>query len=170
MTDLPSANRRYLALWFPYLPADRLRLQPDCASPPETPLAFIGKVKGALRLAAVDQAAHALGLSVGMTLADARARVPELIAFDRDEAADQRWLERIVDGCIRYTPMVAVDPPDGLILDVTGCTHLSGGEAGLAADVEKRMARLGMSLRLAFANTGRRGPRAGSVPNPASYE
>ncbi len=88
-----------------------------------------------------------------MTLADARARVPELIVFDRDESADQAWLERIADGCIRYTPMVAVDPPDGVILDMTGCTHLFGGEAGLAADVEKRLAALGMSLRHAFAGT-----------------
>ncbi len=88
-----------------------------------------------------------------MTLADARARVPELEVVDRDEAADQAWLLAIADGCIRYTPMVALDPPQGLILDVTGCTHLFGGEAGLAADVEQRMAKLGMSLRHAFAGT-----------------
>jgi len=110
-------------------------------------------VKGALRLAAVDQAARALGLAVGLTLADARARVPELAVFDSEEPADQQWLERIADGCIRYTPMVALDPPQGLILDITGCVHLFGGEAGLIADVEKRCARLGMTLRHAFAAT-----------------
>jgi protein ImuB len=153
VTKSSSANRRYLALWFPYLPADRLRR--NCASAPEPalPLAFTEKVKSALRLATVDQAARALGLAVGMTLADARARVPELVVFDRDEQADHQWLDRIADGCIRYSPMVAVDPPDGVILDVTGCTHLFGGEAELAADVEKRMSKLGMSLRHAFAGT-----------------
>jgi protein ImuB len=88
-----------------------------------------------------------------MTLADARARVPELVVVDRDEQADQYWLERIADGCIRYSPMVAADPPDGVILDVTGCTHLFGGEVGLAADVGTRCARLGMSVRHAFAGT-----------------
>jgi protein ImuB len=152
VTDLPLTNRRYLALWFPFLPADRLR-RTGCGLAPETPFAFTEKVKAALRLAAVDQAATALGLAAGMTLADARARVPELAVFDRDEAADRAWLERIADGCIRYTPMVALDPPDGIILDVTGCMHLVGGEAGLLADIERRMARLGMSLHHAFAAT-----------------
>ncbi|HET9336093.1 MAG TPA: DNA polymerase Y family protein, partial [Sphingomicrobium sp.] len=59
----------------------------------------------------------------------------------------------LADGSIRYTPMVALDAPDGLILDVTGCAHLFGGERGLAADVEGRMAALRMTIRLAFADT-----------------
>ncbi len=112
-------------------------------------------MKGALRLAAVDQAARSLGLEPGMTLADARARVPELAAVDRDEAADRAWLERLADGCIRYTPMVALDPPDGLVFDVAGCTHLFGGERGLAADLEHRLGMLRMTVRLAFAGTPR---------------
>ena len=141
MTDLSSPTRRYLALWFPCLPTDRLR-RAHSGLAPELPLAFTEKVKGALRLAAVDQTARSLGLEPGMTLADARARVPELQAVERDEAADRAWLERLADGCVRYTPMVALDTPAGVILDVTGCTHLFGGEGGLARDVEARMARL----------------------------
>jgi len=153
VTDLASANRRYLALWFPYLPADRLRRTAGFGLAPETPLAFTEKVKSALRLTAVDQAARSLGLEPGMALASARARVPELQAVERDGAADRAWLERLADGCIRYTPMVALDVPDGLILDVTGCTHLFGGEVGLARDVEARMDALRMTVRLAFAGT-----------------
>ena len=90
-----------------------------------------------------------------MALADARARVPMLEAVEQDEAADRTWLERLADGCIRYTPMIALDPPHGLILDVTGCTHLFGGENGLAADIEARMAALWMTIRLALAGTPR---------------
>ena len=88
-----------------------------------------------------------------MILADARARVPELQAIERDEATDLALLERLADGCIRYTPMVALDAPDGLVLDVTGCLHLLGGERGLAGDVERRMAMRRMTVRLAFAGT-----------------
>jgi protein ImuB len=112
-------------------------------------------MKSALRLVAVDQAARSLGLEPGMTLADARARVPELQAVDCDSAGDRAWLERLADGAVRYTPMVALDAPDGLILDVTGSAHLFGGEQGLAADVEARMAKLRMTIRLAFAGTPR---------------
>jgi protein ImuB len=143
-----------LALWFPFLPADRLR-RIHGGLAPEIPLVFTHKVKGALRLVSVDQAARTLGLEPGMALADARARVPLLEAVEQDEEADAAWLERLADGCIRYTPMTALDRPHGLILDVTGCTHLLGGEAGLAADIETRLAALKMTVRPAFADTPR---------------
>ena len=151
MTDACSGNRRYLAIWFPFLSADRLRRQ----SPPEPgqPFVFTEKVKGALRLTAVDRQAQALGLPPGLTLADARARVPQLLAFDCDLHADRLWLERIAGSCLRYTPMVALDPPDGLILDIGGCAHLFGGEDGLVADVERRCAALGMAVRIALAGS-----------------
>src|SRR3546814_15294777 len=84
-------------------------------------------------------------------LADARARVPDLEGADHDSRADQDWLERLLDGCIRYTPTVALDAPDGLTLDITGCEHLFGGEGSLIKDIEFRMARLGMTLRPATA-------------------
>ena len=65
MTDA-SSPKRHLAIWFPYLAADRLRQQePDrCVSasaPPDAGLAFVAKQKNALRLAAVDAAAGAMG-------------------------------------------------------------------------------------------------------------
>ena len=63
------------------------------------------------------------------------------------------WLDRLAQGCGRYTPLVALDSPDGLILDIGGAAHLFGGEAGLAADVEARMAGLAMTLRHALADT-----------------
>jgi protein ImuB len=142
-----------LAIWFPFLPADRLRRQPPPEFVEARPFAFVEKVKGALRLTAVDQEAQALGLSPGLALADARARVPDLLAFDRDPHADRHLLERIAQSCLRYTPMVAIEPPDGLMLDIGGCTHLFGGEKGLARDVERRCAAIGMSVRVALAST-----------------
>jgi protein ImuB len=140
-------------LWFPYLPADRFRRNSASAPEAAIPLAFTEKAKNAVRLAAVDQAAQSLGLEPGMTLADARARVPELAAVDHDPSNDRAWLEWLADGAIRYTPMVALDPPDGLILDISGSAHLFGGEQGLAVDIEARMAACRMTARLAFADT-----------------
>ena len=144
-------ERRYLALFFPWLPAERLRR--FSAAPPEGPWAFVEKVGSALRLSAVDKAAAALGLEPGLPMADARARIPELQLFDQDTHADQTWLERLADGCFRYTPTVALDSPQGLILDTKGCDHLFGGEVGLTADVELRFGRLGMTVRHAYAPT-----------------
>jgi protein ImuB len=146
-----SGSRRYLALWFPFLSAERLRIARRQL--PDAPFALVEKQRGALRLAAVDPRALALGLGAGMALADARALVPDLGTFEHDPAADRAWLDRLARGCARYTPMVAPDPPAGLVLDVTGAAHLFGGETGLAGDAAMRLARLGMTLRQAFAGT-----------------
>jgi protein ImuB len=155
MTVPASENRRYLALTFPLFPADRWRIaQMRRAGPPAAaPHAFVEKQHGTMRIVAVDARALTLGIGAGLTLADARARVPELIAIDHDLHADRLWLERLADGCERWTPMVALDPPDGLTLDITGCAHIFGGEAALAADVERRIAAAGLHLRHAFAST-----------------
>jgi protein ImuB len=120
--------------------------------PPEA-LVIAAPVKGALRLSAVNDAAAALGLKAGMALADARAMFPQIAVADADERADFALLEAIADWCDRYTPLVGLDPPDGLILDVTGCAHLFGGEAALAGDLVRRLAMQGYRARVAVADT-----------------
>ncbi|WP_235303029.1 Y-family DNA polymerase [Sphingopyxis sp. MWB1] len=152
MTEAASAIRRYLALWFPFLSADRWRVA-HRSEPDDAPFAFVEKQRGAMHVVALDSYALRLGLTPGLTLADARARVPELAVIEQDNHADHLWLERIADGCDRWSPMVALDPPDGVTLDVTGCAHLWGGEAALAAEVERRIGAAGMTLRHAFAKT-----------------
>ena len=154
---MPSSSgpRRYLALVFPWLPVDRLRAtRPHLfAGRAEAPIAIIDSAGRAVRLAAVDLAAARLGLKPGVTLADARAVVPDLETFEGDAHADLDWLERLADGCQRYSPMVALEPPDALVLDITGCTHAFEGERPLALDLEARMRRRGLLVRHAFGDT-----------------
>lgn len=149
-------RRRYLALWFPFLPVDRLRIaRPDLwqARDAGGPVAIVEPVRGAMRLVTPDADALALGLNAGMTLADARAQEPGLVSFEADPHADQDWLERLCDGCARYTPAAAIDPPHGLMLDITGCAHLWGGEEALARAAADRFERHGMAVRHAIAGT-----------------
>ncbi|MDE2620317.1 MAG: DNA polymerase Y family protein [Sphingomonadales bacterium] len=126
-----------------------------CAAPRDTapPLAFVTRVGGALRLAAVDRRAQRLGVVPGLTLADARARQPDLAVADLDPEADRHWLERLARRCQDWSPLVTPVPPDAVVLDVAGSDHLFGGEAALAALVEDTMAELGMTCRLARADT-----------------
>ena len=120
---------------------------------PALPRVVYAKIRNALRLVAVDEAASARGLSPGLTLADARARIPELEAEEADSAADHALLERIADWCDRYTPLVSFDPPDGLVLDISGCAHLFGGEDKLLADLTGRLGAQGFAARAAIAGT-----------------
>ncbi|MHA0319980.1 Y-family DNA polymerase [Sphingomonas melonis] len=149
-----SVTRRYLALVFPWLPIERLRAtRPHLFVGGEAPVAFVETVGQAIRLTATDLAAARAGLEPGLTLADARARVPELEVFPADPHADMDWLERLADGCTRYSPTVALLPPDALVIDIAGCVHAFEGERPLAADVEARMARRGILARHAFGDT-----------------
>lgn len=99
-----------------------------------------------------------------MSFADARARVPGLIAVTHDPVADHAWLDRLALGCNRYSPLVALDAPDGLILDIAGAEHLFDGEARLVEDMERRLAQLGMTMRHAF------GPTADAARALARYQ
>ena len=154
--EATARTRRYLALWFPFLPLDRLRIARHdlwAAQGQDAPAVIVETVRGAMRLMTLDANALAIGLSPGMTLADARAREPDLRVFEADPHADQDWLERLCDECARYTPNAALDPPQGLMLDISGCAHLWNGEEALARAAVERLERHGMRVRHAVAGT-----------------
>src|SRR5688500_8744285 len=93
-----------------------------------------------------------------MSLADARGALPRLVVAGADEAADRALLESIADWCDRYTPLVALDPPHGLVLDISGCAHLFTGEGGdgeaeLLSDCLRRLSGQQFEVRGAIAST-----------------
>jgi protein ImuB len=117
------------------------------------PLVIVGRRGNAERLVACDAAAEARGLRVGLALAEARAMHPALVVAQEDAPADAALLAALADWCQRYTPLVALDPPDGLLLDIGGCTHLFGGEQALRDDLVTCLARYGCTVRTGLADT-----------------
>jgi protein ImuB len=102
---------------------------------------------------AVDATAAALGLRPGMKLAQAQALVPGLSVHDADPKGDAAVLTGLAEGCLRYAPLTAADPPDGLWIDVTGSTHLHGGETRLLRDLLRRLNSQGLAACAAVADT-----------------
>src|SRR3979411_1536799 len=144
MSAFSRNRRRILSLWLPRLPIDRIKRQlaRDTAPPARRgPSIVVAKQNNALQIFALDDAAARLGLEIGLPLANARAICPHLQVFDADEAADFKMLNDIADWCDRFTPLVALDAPHGLFLDITGCAHLFGGEAALMQMVCDALAR-----------------------------
>jgi protein ImuB len=119
------------------------------------PVAVVATVKNARRLVGVDANAARLGLGVGLTLVDAQARQPSLVVCDAEPEAEARLLTRVADACARFTPLTALDGRDGLMLDVSGVAHLFGGEEGLVAEVEARLARQRLTVALGLADSPR---------------
>ena len=89
----------------------------------------------------------------GMRLADARALLPRLVTAGSRPEEDRRGLERLALWCHRFTPSSAVDGADGLLLDITGCAHLFGGETAMAVEVEAHLSGLGFETRTGLADT-----------------
>jgi protein ImuB len=146
-----SSSQRILSLWLARLSTDRLGRTSREASP--SPCVVYGKRGNAEVLVAVDAAAERLGLRKTMALAQARAMHPDLAAVPEDAAADAHLVDAVADWCARYTPLVAVDPPDGILLDIGGCAHLFGGEEKLRDDLAARMSGFGFTVRAAIAPT-----------------
>jgi protein ImuB len=96
---------------------------------------------------------EAQGLSPGQTLTAARAVCPGLIAVDADAPADEAALAKLAAWCERYTPMAASAPPDGLWLDITGCSVVFGGETELVGDLVRRLMWNAIPCRVAVAGT-----------------
>lgn len=79
--------------------------------------------------------------------------VQPLAIIAADEKSDAALLESIADWCDRFTPLVALDVPYGLYLDITGAAHLFGGEAAMLRAVTGQIARQGFAVRGAIAGT-----------------
>jgi protein ImuB len=118
-----------------------------------SPLVLIAPAQGGIRIMAMNQEARAVGIDIDQLLADARALYPPLKVQDYDPDRDLRSLKRLALWFIRFSPWVAVDPPDGLLVDITGCAHLFGGEAAFAELVIRRLTGFGLSAKIALADT-----------------
>lgn len=103
---------------------------------------------------AANAAALALGLRVGMPASKAQALVQNLAVMDAEPVADAEALDRLaVWVLLRYAPIVAADPPDGLVIDTTGADHLHGGESAMLTDMVERLAASGITARAAIADS-----------------
>ncbi len=134
---------------------DRLRRQAGGAAPPaEAPLIVAGREGGRRVVTAANAAARASGLRAGMPVARAQALVPGLRIAPADPQADAAGLERLALWLLQHVaPIVAVDAPDGIVIDSTGADHLHGGEAAMLAALARRLAASGITARAAIADS-----------------
>ena len=172
------SGRRVLCLHLPYLPTDRARRDnPDLlpcsaggldaasakgaevhrleagATQAGRPLVLIRRVGSSLIVEHVDTRGQRLGLRVGMTLGQAQAIVPELLALEHEPRQDRALLERLAHWALRFSPIVQPVEPDTLLLDITGCQRLFGGEANIARQAYDGLRAQGFHVRAAIADT-----------------
>ena len=145
------SNRRILSLWFPRLAAERVLRRRGAALP--VPFAVVGDLHGAQVLTSLNPEAEAAGLRLGQPLRDATAMCPGLQTVAADPLAEAAFLTVLRRWAGKFSPWVAEEEPAALVIDLTGCAHLFGGEAGLLAEVEQDCAGLGLTVRAGVADT-----------------
>ena len=143
--------RRFVSIWFRYLLTDREAIRQKSLR--EMPVAFTEPDHGRMLVTAMNGHAEHHGVKHGMTAADARVIAPGIQLFDTKPGRNIKLLKGLAEWCLRYTPLVMVDPPDGLLLDVTGCTHLKGSEQEYLKDIVGRLKALGYTIRPGMADT-----------------
>ncbi len=144
-------EKRFASIWFPYLTTDRHAIrQPGLRT---VPFALAAPVHGRMVITGANAAAEAHGITRGVVVADAKACLPGLEVIDDRPGLAERLLKVLGLWCIRYTPVVAMDPPDGLILDISGCPHLWRGEKLYLKEIIDRLRKRGFHARMAIAGT-----------------
>jgi protein ImuB len=144
---------RVVSIYLPDLSTDRIRRH-DPNIPLEQAIAVIAKSGSKRWVSATDASARKAGLRVGMPAAKAQALFQGLMMVDADPAADAAALERIALWALGiYSPIVAVDGVDGLVMDTEGADHLQGGEEPMLTGVANRFRSTGLSARVAIADT-----------------
>src|SRR5258707_5211921 len=119
---------RVVALCLPFLPTDRIR-RADALLSVESPIAVIARSGSKRTVTAADHAALKAGVRVGMAASKAQAMIVGLHLVDADPVGDEATVHRLALWVLRqYTPIVATDLPDGIVLDTEGADHLRGGE------------------------------------------
>lgn len=144
-------SRRYVSIWFPHLRTDWFALgDPSLHSRP-----FVLRTSdhGRMVISATNIQAELKGVHAGLVLADARAIVSDLGAADDIAGLPEKVLTELAQWCVRFTPNVAVDLNDGLLLEVSGCAHLWGGESSYLQAIESRLNARGYDVRLGMADT-----------------
>jgi protein ImuB len=142
--------KRILSIWFPFLLTDWMTIRrPESKG---TAMVCAGASHGRMMIVAANQKASAQGIHGGMPLADARAIVHELEVFDEKIGRKDKLLEGLARWAIRYSPLSSTDT-DGILLDISGCCHLWGGEESYMDHITARLEASGYTVKAAIADT-----------------
>ncbi|HEV7718078.1 MAG TPA: DNA polymerase Y family protein, partial [Arsenicitalea sp.] len=152
---LPLQARRYLALFLPRWATDCLKRADPQLAASDRPLALWERQKGAMRLVAVDNRAAMVGLRTEQSLTDARALVPNLDVREINRPYLEQVFADFADWHSNASPIVSVLTDvaafGDLVLDITGVSHLFGGEAKMLKTLTGRLEALGFTVAGAIA-------------------
>ena len=156
---------RFASLLIPLFPlAARLRSEPDLRA---EALAVVEGNGTTARIVAATRPARGAGIRAGQTLAQARARLPDLIARVQDQECERAAQEALCEVAEAFSPRIE-DRGDGqILLDLDGLERLFPNEEDLARSLQVAADREGLPIWVGIAGS-RLAARlaAGRPPSP----
>jgi protein ImuB len=144
-------GKRFVSIWFPHLATDWFtRFKPEVK---DKAFVLALPTRGRMVITAANPLAIAQGIHAGMAVADARVLDASLTVLDDNPRLQNQLTRRLAEWSIRFTPSVSPDPPDGLLFDATGCSHLWGGDQAYVELIARRLADRGYFAHVAMADT-----------------
>ncbi|GAC1384554.1 MAG: DNA polymerase Y family protein [Ginsengibacter sp.] len=144
-------QKRFISIWFHHLKTDWfIRRKPYLK---DFPFVLSAPDHGRIIVTATNIQAEKEGIFKGMAVADARAAIPSLEVLDDNPGYENKLLSSFAEWLIRYSPICAIDLPDSITIDITGCAHLWGGEKEYLTNIINRLKGFGYYTRAAIADT-----------------
>jgi protein ImuB len=107
------------------------------------------------RIVACDGKVLARGVRPGMNASAAMALAPLLVVHPRDPGAETESLLGLAGWAAQFTPSVALELPDALVLEVSGSLRLFGDAQRIVASLREGCALMGFTAVVAAAPTPR---------------
>lgn len=141
----------WIAIHLPQLSLEAFcaTLAPDQAQDPVRPVALVAEH----RISAVNAAASEAGVRPGHKRATALALAADLTLGQADARRDAQALQAVAQAALAFTPSVACEGHDTVLLEVQGSLRVFGGQATLLQRLRQALAPLGHQPRLASAPT-----------------
>lgn len=144
---------RMACAWLRRFPlACQLIERPELAGAGAGAVVVYREEEGRTRVLCASHEAEQLGVTVGVTVSDARAAAPELEAIPDDPWMEEQRLSSLGEALLQFGPRVMLLPPDAVVVEVGGSAPLFGGEEGIARSIGLRLERMGVAARVAVAD------------------
>tara|TARA_R110000751_G_scaffold76966_5_gene155285 strand:- start:3422 stop:5128 length:1707 start_codon:yes stop_codon:yes gene_type:complete len=132
------------------------------SQPAKTPFIVTRSDHKGVLACGLSQGACRAGLVPGMRLAEARSIVPDLVNINEDPGLYAHHQTRLLKHLDRYSPWIAPDRvlmrdnlggEGGFWLEMTGGSHLFGGEETLIKQAQRDINKLGFSCKAGMADS-----------------
>ena len=144
-------NRRIIAIWFPYMGAERIlrKTQHNLREP----IVVVTNKSQSEIITSLCSVAQSKGIFAGQSLRDASAICPNLFIKIQNSHAENQFLKGICRWSSKFSPWIAIEGDTGLIMDITGCSHLFGGENKMIKHILLAYDEIGLTSKIGCADT-----------------